>query len=400
MNTFKSIFKGDVYIWAIVFILSVIGVLTVYSSTGNLAFAKQEGDTEFFLLRHLGFIVVGLFIMFVVHNIPFKFYSKVSNGLLYLSIGLLLLTLMVGYKINNAQRVIPIFGFTFQPSDMAKVFLVMYIARFLSKRQDGVHDPKVFWRLMGMIILVIGPIIPENLSTALVIMATSTILMFIGRIKLKFILMLILSGALAALSFYGFLKMIDMDKYQHTRLPTWERRIDSYLGEDKSGDSNYQKNQAKIAVATGGFWGKGPGNSTQRNYLPHPYSDFIFAIIVEEYGLFGGLILIACFIGLIIRALKMVVESQRSLAALIVLGIAISTSFQALVHMGVSVGQLPVTGLTLPLVSMGGTSILFNSIAFGIMLGISRHIQEEKLKASTSGPGSIQKSEEDKNEGA
>jgi len=395
MNTFKSIFKGDVYIWAIVFILSVIGVLAVYSSTGNLAFAKQQGNTEFFLLRHLGFIVVGLFIMFVVHNIPFRFYSKVSNGLLFVSIALLFITLKLGYNINNAQRVIPIFGFTFQPSDMAKVFLVMYIARYLSKRQDGVHEFKVFLKLLLVIGLVIIPIIPENLSTALIIMTTSTMLMYIGRIKLKFIFLLIAMGLIAAVSFYGFLKMIDMNKFQHTRLPTWERRIDSFFGQDKSGDSNYQKNQAKIAVATGGFWGKGPGNSSQRNYLPHPYSDFIFAIIVEEYGLLGGLVLLACYILLILRALKMVIDSQRSLAALIVLGIAFSTSFQALVHMGVSVGRLPVTGLTLPLVSMGGTSILFNSIAFGIMLGISRHIQEEKLKASTTGPGSVIESEDE-----
>ena len=395
MNTFKSIFKGDVYIWAIVFILSVIGVLAVYSSTGNLAFAKQQGNTEFFLLRHLGFIVVGLFIMFVVHNIPFRFYSKVSNGLLFVSIALLFITLKLGYNINNAQRVIPIFGFTFQPSDMAKVFLVMYIARYLSKRQDGVHEFNVFLKLLLVIGLVIIPIIPENLSTALIIMTTSTMLMYIGRIKLKFIFLLIAMGLIAAVSFYGFLKMIDMNKFQHTRLPTWERRIDSFFGQDKSGDSNYQKNQAKIAVATGGFWGKGPGNSSQRNYLPHPYSDFIFAIIVEEYGLLGGLVLLACFILLILRALKMVIDSQRSLAALIVLGIAFSTSFQALVHMGVSVGRLPVTGLTLPLVSMGGTSILFNSIAFGIMLGISRHIQEEKLKASTTGPGSVIESEDE-----
>lgn len=400
MNTFKSIFKGDIYIWAIVFVLCAIGVLAVYSSTGNLAFSKQQGNTEFFLLRHLGFIVVGLFIMYVVHNIPFKFYSKVSTVLLAVSIFLLFLTLIVGYKINNAQRVIPILGFTFQPSDMAKVFLVMYMARYLSKKQEEVHEFKVFLSLIGAIILVILPIIPENLSTALIIMTTSTLLMFIGRINFKYIFSLILLGLLAAVSFYGFLKAINMDNFQDTRLPTWERRIDSYLGDDQSGDGNYQKNQAKIAVATGGFFGKGPGNSTQRNYLPHPYSDFIFAIIVEEYGLFGGLVLIACFIGLIIRALKMVVESQRSLAALIVLGIAFSTSFQALVHMGVSIGILPVTGLTLPLVSMGGTSILFNSIAFGIMLGISRHIQEEKMMASTTGPGSVTPNPEENHEPA
>jgi cell division protein FtsW len=390
MQNFRSIFKGDVYIWAIVFILSVIGILTVYSSTGNLAFAKQHGNTEFFLLRHLGFMVTGLFLMYVVHNIPFKFYSKVSNILLVISIFLLFLTLAVGYKINNAQRVIPIFGFTFQPSDMAKVFLVMYIARYLNKKQDEVKQVGVFLRVIAVVALVILPIIPENLSTALIILTTSSLLMFIGRIKIKFIVMLALMGLIAAVSFYGILKALNMNDYQHTRLPTWERRIDSYLGLDKSGDSNYQKTQAKIAIATGGLFGKGPGNSTQRNYLPHPYSDFIFAIIVEEYGLFGGLILLLCFIVLILRALKMVVESQRSLPALIVLGIAFSTSFQALIHMGVSVGKLPVTGLTLPLVSMGGTSILFNSIAFGIILGISRHIQEEKLQASTMGPGSVE----------
>jgi cell division protein FtsW len=143
-------------------------------------------------------------------------------------------------------------------------------------------------------------------------------------------------------------------------------------------------------VASGGIWGKGPGNSTQRNFLPHPYSDFIFAIIVEEYGFLGGLIIIACFIVLIVRSLKMVLDSQRSFAALIVLGIAVSTTFQAFIHMGVSVGKLPVTGLTLPLVSMGGTSLIFNSIAFGVMLGVSRHIQEEKMMTSTNGPGSNQ----------
>jgi len=158
-------------------------------------------------------------------------------------------------------------------------------------------------------------------------------------------------------------------------------------------DSNYQQNQAKLAVASGGFWGKGPGNSTQRNFLPHPYSDFIFAIIVEEYGMIGALLLIAAFLLLIVRALKMAIDSQRPFAALAVLGLAVSISFQAFIHMGVSVGKLPVTGLTLPLVSMGGTSILFNSIAFGIILGISRHIQEEKLIKSTSGPGSIANNE-------
>ena len=397
MNTFRKIFKGDPFIWGIVFLLSAIGVLAVYSSTGNLAYSKQEGNTEFYLLRHLGFIVVGLFVMYVVHNIPFKFYSRSSIYLLWLSIVLLFVTLFVGYNINNAQRVIPIFGFTLQPSDMAKVFLVIFLAKYLSKKQQEVDNFQVFIRLLGMILLVIAPIIPENLSTALVVMTTSTLLMVIGRIKTKFILGLLGRGVLLAAMFYFLLMNLDMNKYQHTRMPTWKKRIETYMGTGENTDANYQQVQSQIAVATGGFWGKGPGNSTQRNYLPHPYSDFIFAIIVEEYGLLGGLLLISAFILLILRALKVVLESQRSFPALVVLGIAVSTSFQAFVHMGVSVGKLPVTGLTLPLVSMGGTSIIFNSIAFGVMLGVSRHIQEEKLKASTTGVGSIQKDEEEDN---
>jgi len=199
-----------------------------------------------------------------------------------------------------------------------------------------------------------------------------------GRIKLKFIFSLIGIGILAFGLFVTFLFTVDMSNFEGGRLPTWKKRIETYIGKDEDGNSGYQQMQSKIAIATGGIIGKGPGNSTQRNFLPHPYSDFIFAIIVEEYGLIGGLIVIGCYIVLIFRCLKIVVESQRSFAALAVLGIGFSMSFQAFVHMGVSIGKLPVTGLTLPLVSMGGTSLILNSVAFGFILGISRHIQIEK----------------------
>ncbi len=391
---FRSIFKGDIYVWAIVFTLSIIGVLAVYSATGTLAFAKQSGNTEFYLLRHLGFLVVGLFLMYLIHNIPVKYYARPSQGLLWLSFILLIATLVVGYRINNAARVIPILGFTFQPSDMAKVFLVMFMAKYLSKRQDSVHKSSVMWWLLGVIALIIAPIIPENLSTALVIITTSTMIMLLGRIKFKYIISLIGVVVVLAGLFYVTLMNLDMSEHQNSRLPTWKKRIETYIGKSDD-DSDYQQTQAKIAVASGGFWGKGPGNSTQRNFLPHPYSDFIFAIIVEEYGMIGALLMISAFILLIIRALKMAIDSQRPFAALAVLGLAVSISFQAFIHMGVSVGKLPVTGLTLPLVSMGGTSIIFNSIAFGIILGISRHIQEEKLLKSTSGPGATSKENND-----
>ena len=378
MRKLSDVFKGDRFIWYIVIILSCAGVLAVYSSTGTLAFAKQQGNTEFYFFRHLIFLAIGWGCMYFIHLIPFKFYSRISQIFFWISVGLLYATLFIGANINNAQRVIAIGPITFQPSDMAKVFLVMFIARYLSKNQDTIDQSKTFRKILGMIAIVVLPILPENLSTALVVMTTSTFLLVMGRIKLKFIFGLIGLGILTFSLFVAFLFTVDMSNFEGNRLPTWKKRIETYIGKDEDGNSGYQQMQSKIAIATGGIIGKGPGNSTQRNFLPHPYSDFIFAIIVEEYGLIGGLIVIGCYIVLIFRCLKIVVESQRSFAALAVLGIGFSMSFQAFVHMGVSIGKLPVTGLTLPLVSMGGTSLILNSVAFGFILGISRHIQIEK----------------------
>ena len=378
MRKLSDVFKGDRFIWYIVIILSCAGVLAVYSSTGALAFAKQKGNTEFYFFRHLIFLAIGWGCMYFIHLIPFKFYSRISQIFFWLSVILLYATLFIGANINNAQRVIAIGPITFQPSDMAKVFLVMFIALYLSKNQDTIDQFKTFWKILGMIAIVVIPILPENLSTALVVMTTSTFLLVMGRIKLKFIFGLIGLGIVAFSLFVAFLFTVDMSNFEGGRIPTWKKRIETYIGKDEDGNSGYQQMQSKIAIATGGIMGKGPGNSTQRNFLPHPYSDFIFAIIVEEYGLIGGFIVIGCYIVLIFRCLKIVVESQRSFAALAVLGIGFSMSFQAFVHMGVSIGKLPVTGLTLPLVSMGGTSLILNSIAFGFILGISRHIQIEK----------------------
>ncbi len=383
MSKLNQTFQGDRTIWIIVVILSFIGILAVYSATGTLAFAKQKGNTEFYFLRHIFYLSIGWFLLFFIHKIPFKYYSRIVQIGFWLSLGLLYLTLIIGSQINNATRVISLGGITFQPSDMAKLFLVMYIARFLSKKQDEVETLGVFGKIILTIIAVIIPIIPENLSTALVVMTTSTLLLYIGRIRYKYIFMLVGGALLAFGLFLAFIFTIDISKFEDSRLPTWKKRIETYMGNDEDGNSGYQQMQSKIAIATGGLLGKGPGHSTQRNFLPHPYSDFVFAIIVEEYGIAGGIIVIGCFIVLIVRCLKIVIESQRSFAALAVLGIAFSTSFQAFVHMGVSVGKLPVTGLTLPLVSMGGTSLILNSVAFGFILGISRHIEEEKIKDAT-----------------
>jgi len=380
MNSqFTSRFKGDKWIWFVIIILSLIGILAVYSATGTLAYSKQGGNTEWYFLRHTGFLLIGLGLLYFTHLIPFSYYSRISQIFLWISIGLLALTLVIGSEINNATRVIPIpgLGITFQPSDMAKLFLVMYISRYLSKNQEEIDSPRVFWVTLGYILLVVGLIAPENLSTSLVVFLTAGLLMFIGRVNFKYMMYLSLSGVGLISLLVVVLLNINTDGMESNRIPTWKKRIETFMGKD-DGQGNYQQLQSKIAVATGGVLGKGPGNSTQRNYLPHPYSDFIYAIIVEEYGLLGGLVVAGCFLILVYRCLKIVVESPRAIGALVALGLGLSKSLQAFVNMGVAVGMLPVTGLTIPLVSMGGTSLFMNSIGFGIILGISKYTEEEK----------------------
>jgi cell division protein FtsW len=378
---FSRIFRGDPWIWAIVFILSLIGILAVYSSTVTLAFSKHGGNTEFYFLRHTGFLLIGLFFLYLCHLVNYLYFSRLSQLFLWISIALLVVTLFVGSEINNATRVLPIpgLGITFQTSDMAKLFLIMYIARYLSKNQEEIDSFKVFRNILLVILMVVVLIAPENLSTALVVFVTCNMLLFIGRINLKYLGLLAGAGMLLIGLLVTILLTINTENLGGTRIPTWKKRIETFTQKD-GGEGSYQQLQSKIAVASGGMFGKGPGNSTQRAYLPHPYSDFIYAIIVEEYGLFGGALVIMLFLLLIYRCMKIVVDSPKAFGALLALGLCFSMSFQAFVNMGVAVGILPVTGLTIPLVSMGGTSLFFNSIAFGVILSVSRTIQENKIK--------------------
>jgi cell division protein FtsW len=380
-SKFSKIFRGDPWIWAIIIILSLVGILAVYSATGGLAFSKQGGNTEFYFLRHTGFLLIGFGFLYLCHLVNYQYFSRVSQLFIWISIILLVVTLAVGSEINNATRVLPIpgLGITFQTSDMAKLFLIMYIARYLSKKQEEIDSFKVFRNILGVIILVVTLIAPENLSTALLVFVTCCLLLYIGRINFKYLALLGATGAVAMGLMVVILLNINVDNMGESRIPTWKKRIETFMGKD-NGESNYQQMQSKIAVATGGLMGKGPGNSTQRNYLPHPYSDFIYAIIVEEYGFVGGAGMVLLFLILIFRCIKIVVDSPKAFGALLALGLCLSMSFQAFVNMGVAVGILPVTGLTIPLVSMGGTSLVFNSIAFGVILSVSRTIQEEKAE--------------------
>ena len=371
-------FKGDRVIWGVIFTLSILSLLAVYSSTGTLAYKYQEGNTAYYILKHFMLLTAGLSIIFITHLIPYKYYSRLSQLFLYLSILLLAITLVMGTSLNQASRwlTLPGLGFTIQTSDFAKLALIMYIARVLSLRQNDkkLNDFNgVFVSLIIPITIVCGLIMPANFSTAAILFITSFLLMFIGRVKVKYlvgisgvgmlIVALIIAGVIISGSSTG-------------RIGTWQNRIENYVN-GESGD-NYQVEQSKIAIATGGVFGKGPGNSTQRNFLPHPYSDFIYAIIIEEYGFFGGVIVLFLYMFLLYRAGVIVRKSRRTFAAFLAIGLTLSLVFQAMINMGVAVHLFPVTGQTLPLVSMGGSSILFTGVAFGIILSVSRSIEKNE----------------------
>ncbi len=366
-------FKGDVVIWGIIAMLSIFSILAVYSSTGTLAFKYQDGNTMYYLARHGVLLLIGLGIIFITHRIPFTVYMRISQLLLIISIPLLAWTLIKGTSLNEASRwlTLPGTGLSFQTSDLAKFALIMYIARFLAKNQGNIKDFKTGFRsIMVWILIVCGLILPANFSTAAMLFVTSLILLFLGRVNIKYILYVIGIGV-AAVSIF-ILIAINLPENKQGRIGTWKKRIESFMGGESQ--ENFQVEQSKIAIASGGLIGKGPGNSTQRNFLPHPYSDFIFAIIVEEYGVWGPAIIIFLYLLLIYRAGVIVKKSSSAFAAFLSMGLVLSLVFQAFINMAVAVNLFPVTGQTLPLVSMGGTSIIFTGAAFGIILSVSQSI--------------------------
>lgn len=372
---FLKHFKGDTAIWLIVILLAIFSMLTVYSATGSLAYKKMGGNTTYYLFRHLGFLGFGIFIIYVVHNISYKVYYTLSQLLLYLSIPMLAWTLFKGVSLNEAARwlTLPGTGLSFQTSDFAKFALIMYVARLLSGKQEDARDQKsIFQSILIWVFLVCALILPADFSTAAMLFVICLVLMFIGRVNLKYLFGLIGVG-IAGLSIF-ILIMWNMPN--SGRVGTWKARIESFVGDDA--DGNFQANRAKTAIVNGGLFGRGPGNSIQRNVLPHPYSDFIYAIIVEEYGLVGGLTILLLYLFLLYRVGAIVRKSERTFPALLVVGLAFSLVFQALINMAVAVNVFPVTGQTLPFVSMGGTSIMFTSVAVGIILSVSRSVMAEK----------------------
>lgn len=389
MRLFNKLFQGDRVIWMVVLILAFISLLAVYSATGTYANSKFDGNNAFVLLSHAKKLLFGLIVLYVVHLVKYTYYSRFFQLAFWMSIPLLVYTMFFGADLNDAHRVFYLFGTSFQTSDLAKIALIGYLARELTIRQDAIKDfQNAFIPLMVPVLLVVGLIFPENFSTAAILFASSMVLLFVGRINFKY-LMIFFGIALFAMSMY-ILIVINDNNIDDRRVGTWEKRIESFFrandeltDEQRSkieNEEDFQEIQAKIAIAGGGLWGKMPGNSTQRNFLPHPYSDFIFAIIVEEYGLIGGAFVVLLYLILFFRAIKITTEIPQSFGGFLVFGLSFMMVLQAMINMGVAVDILPVTGQPLPFVSMGGTSLMFTGCAFGMILSVSKEVNKIKAK--------------------
>lgn len=371
MNILFQYLKGDKIIWLIIFMISMISVLAVYSSTGALAFKYQGGNTEYFLFKHLILMGIGIIVMYLTHLLDYRWFAKYSNILLYVSVPLLAYTIFQSpaAEVNSAARWISLpFGLSFQPSDLGKLSIMIYLARVLTEKQEVVKDFRQgFVPVISVVLLVCGFIAPANLSTALLVFVCCIIMMFVAGISLQHI------GGFMLIGLLGLTLLMFTAK----RATTWRHRIADYTERwtDPGYRPNYQTEQANIAIATGNLLGKGPGKSTQRNVLPHPYSDFVYAIIIEEYGLLGGILVLGLYLILLFRV-AVIVTVSKTFGALLAAGLASMLVVQALVNMGVTVGILPVTGLPLPMLSMGGTSMLFTGVMLGIILSVSRNAYE------------------------
>lgn len=387
--------KGDRVIWAIVIILTLVSLLVVYSSTGSLAY-KFSKSTESYLFKQFAFIILGVIIIYFAHRVNYTIYSKVALILFLISIPLLIYTYFFGATLNEGSRWIklPVINMTFQTSDLAKLALFMYLSRQLSKRQKVIKDfKKGFLPIIIPVGIICLLITPANLSTALLVAGTSFMLMFIGRVNTKHILATLgITVIPIVLLFIVAVKYYDKEEgkskdlpaiFASGRVPTWISRIQTFVYSNK-GDGNersYQVNQAKIAIASGGWFGRGPGNSNARNFLPHSYSDFIYAIILEEYGLVGGAFIVFIYLLFLYRCIRLYRKCPFAFGAFLALALSFTLVIQAIANMGVNVNVFPNTGVTLPLVSMGGSSFLFTCLSIGIILSVARNVEQQESHA-------------------
>jgi len=405
MNVINKILKGDKVIWIVALILGIISLIVVYSATSVLVVSKYDGNTGRMMMKHLGMLLFGFLMMIGASRINYKRYAKIALLLMIPSLALLLYTLVFGRNINDASRSINLGGFSFQPSEMAKIILITYLARQIIMMEGSVYKFKDFLiKLAAPILLTAALIFSENLSTAVILITVCMVLLFIGRVKFLHILALVglcVVGMGAYLGYDAIKTSIQNShgmkaqqeatargesreyKEKQNRIQTWANRLKS-MGEDKEkvdpfDDKHLQRTYADIAVASSSIFGKGPGKSEQRNFLPHPYSDFIYAIIVEEYGLIGAFVVLLLYVILFTRVLRIVIKRPLTFGALMAFGLGFLVILQAMINMGVSIGLLPVTGQPLPLVSMGGTSLMATGLIIGMILSVTRSVEDEEI---------------------
>ena len=370
--------KGDRSIWVITVLLAIISLLMVYSSSSGLAYSYYDGDTFRFLLKHLIHLIIGFGIIIGVSHMPYKYFYNLSLLLYVFSLILLVFANLTGTTIGNANasRWINVFGFSFQPSELAKVSLMMFLARNLLKYHDVLHSfKKSFIPIVGPVILTCGLILPSNFSTSAIIFCMSLLIMVVGKYSLKNLGILVVTG-LVLLS--SFIFIVTTFPTISNRVETWNSRIENFL--DGNEEGNYQVNKAKTAIALGGVWGQGPGKGVQKYFLPQSSSDFIFAIIVEEYGVIGGVAIIVLYLLLMVRFIRIMAAKDDPFAALLVAGVGFSILFQAMINMAVAVNLFPVTGQTLPLISAGGSSVWMTCAALGVILSVSNGKEEEEME--------------------
>lgn len=403
----EKVFGGDRALWVVIVALAIVSLLVVYSSTASKAYKEVGGDTMHYVTRQFIFQIIGFVTIFLVHRINYQVYAKYTRLMFICSLALMAMTFFVGVDLNDASRWLRIPGteYTFQPSDFLRVTVVMMLAKALAKRQNTIANSRLLpvlaipysrltesqrrknreiftdttMPLLFPVVLTCGMIFFSSLSTAMMVFVTCLVMLYVGRVrvreiwKLVGILVIIMTFAVAVMAMTG-----------SGRGKTWVNRLKAYapieqMDEQYAGD-DLQEEQAKIAIASGGLVGKGPGNSTQRANLPHSYSDFAYAFIIEEYGLMGGIAVLLLYLWLFFRTVIISRKCERVFPSLLVLGLGIMIVLQAFINMMVSVGLFPVTGQTLPLISMGGSSLVFTSLALGMILGVSRQMQEHSLQ--------------------
>ena len=375
----KEGIKGDRFLWTIIILLSLCSLLAVYSA--SISLTKYNSDnTLFFLFKHVPFILGGLVLAWIVSQVQYSEFSRLAPVLLIIAVILLVWAMFFGVNVNQAKRWIqvPFLDITFQVSDFAKIALICYVARSISAKQDYIKSFKTaFVPSMLPVLVVCGLIAPSNFSTSALLFVCCIMMLFVGRVSIKYILILGLFGILM----FAFLIFIGQFLPDSIRVSTWISRINEFIYVEEGG---YQVQQAKIAIARGGLFGQGPGNSMLRNFIPYSYADFIYAIICEEWGiLLGGIGLIVIYLMLLGHCVSVVTKTPKAFGAMLTIGIGFNIVMQAFANMGVSLGVVPVTGLTLPFVSMGGTSLLFTSIAFGMIISVSKNINALKLEPDT-----------------